>query len=72
MINARRFASQDRNRANAMERFVDLLRQASIKLKYRRKTKPTRAAREQRLASKRRRSQIENQRQSINLGEGRN
>ena len=69
LIDARKFASQGRNRTDAMERLVDLLRQASTRPKYRRKTKPTRASREQRLESKKRRSQIKKQRQSIDLGE---
>lgn len=70
LIDARRFASQGRNRTDAMERLVDLLRQASIRPKHRRKTKPTRASRERRLEAKKRRSQTKKQRRSIDLGEG--
>ena len=70
LIDARRFASQGRNRTDAMERLIDLLRQASIRPKHRRKTKPTRASRERRLEAKKRRSQTKKQRRSIDLGEG--
>ena len=70
LIDARRFASQGRNRTDAMERLIDLLRQASLRPKHRRKTKPTRASRERRLEAKKRRSQTKKQRRSIDLGEG--
>lgn len=70
LIDARRFTSQGRNRTDAMERLIDLLRQASIRPKHRRKTKPTRASRERRLEAKKRRSQTKKQRRSIDLGEG--
>ena len=70
LIDARRFASQGRNRTDAMERLIALLRQASIRPKHRRKTKPTRASRERRLEAKKRRSQTKKQRRSIDLGEG--
>ena len=49
--------SQQQNRAAAEERLVELVRQALIVPKKRKPTKPTRAAREQRLAQKKRRSE---------------
>ena len=55
IINARRFRSQDRNRQDAIERLVELIRKAAEKPKPRRKTHPTRASKRRRLDSKRRR-----------------
>ena len=68
-IDARKFASQHRNRTDAMERLVDLLKKASVRPKCRRKTKPTRASKEQRLKSKKRSSQTKKQRWLIDMKE---
>ena len=62
VIDARRFRSQDRNRRDAISRLVGLIRRASSKPRIRRKTKPTRAARERRLRNKHRRSDIKRMR----------
>jgi len=56
VIDARRHRTQAQNREDARERLADLIRQALIRPKRRRKTKPTRAAKERRIQSKRRRS----------------
>jgi len=56
------FRSQLRNREEVVERFQTLMREAMRVPKRRRPTRPSRAAREKRLASKRRRSQIKRQR----------
>lgn len=56
VIDAQRFRTQERNRADALERLVALVRQATVVPKPRRATKPTRAARERRLEGKRRRA----------------
>ena len=56
VIDARRFRTQERNRADAIERLLELIRQAAVAPKPRRPTKPTRASRERRLEGKRRRS----------------
>ena len=69
LIDARRFASQDRNRTDAMGKLVNLLRQAAIKPKLRRKTKPTRASKERRLESKRHRGEVKKRRRSVPLDE---
>ena len=52
LILARNHRSQERNRREAEERLVDLVRRALAAPKARRPTKPTRAAREQRLEQK--------------------
>ena len=56
VIDAQRFRTQEQNRADAIERLVALVRQATIAPKPRRATKPTRASRERRLEGKRRRA----------------
>ncbi len=55
VINADRFRSQSRNRADALARLVELIRKAARPVKPRRATKPTRASRERRLEEKKRR-----------------
>jgi ribosome-associated protein len=55
-IEAHRFRTRERNREDAMERLVELIRKAARQPKPRKKTKPTRASRERRLESKRQRS----------------
>jgi ribosome-associated protein len=65
-IEAKRFRSQERNREDALNRLVNLIRQAAKPPKVRRKTKPTRVSQEQRLKKKRRRSELKRSRQSLN------
>ena len=57
-IAAQRFRVQSRNRADALERLVELIREASHKPKPRKATRPTRASRERRLESKKQRGNI--------------
>ena len=57
IIDARQYRSQWRNRRDATERLVELVQRASKKPKRRRKTKPSRAAKERRLRNKRQRSE---------------
>jgi ribosome-associated protein len=49
--------TQERNRADALARLVDLLRRAAERPVPRRKTRPPKSSKRQRLESKRRRSQ---------------
>jgi len=56
VITANRYRSQMRNREDATERLVALLKRAAVAPKRRLKTKPTRAAKERRLEDKRKRS----------------
>ena len=69
IINARRFANQNRNRTDAISRLVDLLRKAAVKPKPRRQTKPTLTSKQRRLESKRRRSETKKLRQSVQRDE---
>jgi ribosome-associated protein len=58
VITARAYRSQERNRAEARERLVDLIRRAAERPKPRRPTRPTKAAKRRRLEGKKRRSDI--------------
>jgi ribosome-associated protein len=58
VLTAQRFRTQERNRADALERLADLLRQAAVPPKPRRPTKPTLASRKRRLEGKKLRSGI--------------
>lgn len=62
IIEAKRFRSQEQNRRDARERLMALIRQAAFRPRARRPTRPGRAARERRLAAKRRRSDLKRQR----------
>ncbi len=64
VIEAKRFRTQEQNREDALQRFVELVRQSLIEPKRRRKTKPTQAAKEERLKEKKRRAEIKKIRQS--------
>ncbi|MSO64218.1 MAG: aminoacyl-tRNA hydrolase [Alphaproteobacteria bacterium] len=57
-IHAQSLRSHERNRAEAIERFVDLVRRAAVAPVPRRPTKPTKGARERRLSAKARRGQF--------------
>ena len=58
VIMAQRHRTQERNRADARERLIELVRRASVAPTPRRPTKPTRGAKERRLATKKNRSGI--------------
>ncbi|NIA13497.1 MAG: aminoacyl-tRNA hydrolase [Nitrospiraceae bacterium] len=56
ILDARRFRTQERNRQDALDRLADLIRQATHRPKRRRKTRPSRAAKQRRLEGKRHQS----------------
>jgi len=58
LITAVRFRTQERNRADAVERLQALVDEASIRPVFRVPTRPTRASKERRLESKAKRSTI--------------
>ena len=62
LISARDERSQEQNRRAALERLADLVRAALIEPKIRKKTRPTRASKERRIESKKRRSSIKRER----------
>ena len=57
VITAQRHRTQARNREDALERLIDLIRQASVRPTSRRPTRPTLGSRQRRLEGKSRRSQ---------------
>jgi len=65
LISAKRYRSQERNRQDAIDRLVELIRKATIPPKKRKPTRPTKASKEKRLESKRRRSEIKKLRRNI-------
>ena len=58
VIQAQRHRTQARNRQDALARLVELIRRASVAPPMRRKTRPSAAARERRLQTKKRRAGI--------------
>lgn len=65
VIIAQRHRTQERNRADALERLVDLVRRAATIPAARRPTRPTLASKRQRLASKHARAQVKFLRRSV-------
>jgi ribosome-associated protein len=62
IIEARQFRTQERNREDAIGRLVELVRQAAEKPKPRKKTKPSKAAKERRIESKKQRGETKKMR----------
>lgn len=64
ILDARRFRTQEANRADAIQRFLELVRKATVRPKPRRRTRPTQASMEARLKLKKERSAIKKSRRS--------
>lgn len=64
VIRAERFRTQERNREDARERLIKLIRKAAIVPKRRVPTKPTRASKERRREDKTKRSRVKRLRRS--------
>jgi ribosome-associated protein len=62
MLSARSERSQEQNRRAALERLAQLIRAALVEPKIRKKTRPTRASKERRIESKKRRASTKRQR----------
>jgi ribosome-associated protein len=58
VIQAQRFRSQERNRADAIDRLTELLREAMVRPIPRRPTRPTLGSKQRRLEGKKRRGDI--------------
>ena len=65
VIDARQFRTQLKNRQDARERLVELIRRAAVRPKPRRRTKPMRASKERRLDTKRRKGRSKEQRRRV-------
>jgi ribosome-associated protein len=64
VISAQTHRTRERNRADALDRLVELIRRAAVRPKPRRPTRPTRASKERRLEGKKLRSTVKNLRRS--------
>jgi ribosome-associated protein len=62
VIHAQRFRTQERNRADAIDRLVELLREALVRPKPRRATRPTLGSKQRRLEGKKHRGDIKSRR----------
>ena len=62
IIDARRYRTQERNRQDAVERLVALIRRATERPKPRRRTRPTAASRKRRIDEKKRRGAVKRRR----------
>ena len=62
IIKSQEHRTQERNRRAAIDRLCDLIRSVLVEQKPRKKTKPSKRAKEQRLAGKRHRGQIKKSR----------
>lgn len=69
IVQARSFRTQERNRQDALERLVDLIRRAADPPRPRQKTRPTAAARRRRLEQKRRQGATKRQRGPVRSGD---
>ena len=65
VITAQRFRSQERNRADALDRLIALILRAATPPRPRRVTRPSAAARRRRLADKAQRARLKQQRAII-------
>jgi ribosome-associated protein len=64
LIEARQHRTQERNREDAINRLAELIRQATEKPKPRKKTKPSKAAKERRIEGKKRRGETKKMRRA--------
>ena len=64
VITAQRFRHQERNRADALDRLIAILREAAVPPKPRVPTKPTKASKVRRVDAKSRRGSVKQQRKA--------
>jgi len=69
IIKAGRFRTQDRNRQDAIDRLIDLIRKASVIPKARRRTSPTLSSRKRRMEGKRHHGDIKRSRRPVAVDE---
>jgi ribosome-associated protein len=69
IIDSQEHRTQKRNREQALDRLVDLIKKALEKPKRRIKTRPTRAAKEKRLKGKKLRSAVKTLRKGVDINE---
>jgi ribosome-associated protein len=69
VITARRFRSQDRNRQDARDRLVELIRKATEVPKKRKPTRPSLAAKRKRVETKKKRGEVKKARGKVRAGD---
>ena len=67
IITARRFRTQDANRSDARRRLAEMIAAAHMEPRKRKPTRPSRAAKAQRVETKRKRSQVKQARGRVEL-----
>ena len=65
VIKSQRYRNQDKNRDDALQRLEDLIRKAMVVQKPRKKTRPSKMAKEKRLEEKARRSRLKQSRRQV-------
>jgi len=65
VIKAARFRTQEKNRADALERLVELIQKSAVVQKARRPTRPSKAAKKRRMDGKSRRSKTKTLRRAV-------
>lgn len=68
VITARRFRTQERNRQDARDRLVELIRKATVAPKKRRPTRPSLAAKRKRVENKKKRGEVKKTRGKVRPG----
>jgi ribosome-associated protein len=69
VITARRFRAQERNRKDARDRLVELIRDAATPPRHRRPTRPSRGVKQRRLEAKKKRAAIKKGRGKVGPGD---
>jgi len=69
ILEAKRYRTQESNREDALAKFYELIKKASEKPKTRHKTKPTKASKEKRITTKKKRGAVKKLRQQKMDGE---
>jgi ribosome-associated protein len=67
VLKAQRYRSQEKNRADALERLRELIGAAGATRKRRKATKPTRSSQKRRVDSKTKRGQLKSQRARVDI-----
>ncbi len=65
VIKSQRYRSQDKNRSDALDRLSDMIREALVEKKSRKRTKPTKKSRQKRLDEKTKRGRLKESRGKV-------
>jgi ribosome-associated protein len=66
LIEAKRFRTQEKNKQDALNRLITLIKDSSTEPKIRKKTKPTKISSDNRITEKKQKSEIKKYRKKIN------